>query len=138
MINSRNIEDLLPRTKDKALFFQQQCAEEGIDIIFTSTYRDIESQEALYAQGRTKPGQIVTDARGGDSFHNYRVAFDVVPVVNGKAVWGDKQLWERIGVIGKLCGLEWGGSWKGFKDRPHFQDTNGFTIADYKAGRTTQ
>jgi peptidoglycan L-alanyl-D-glutamate endopeptidase CwlK len=127
----------LPKLCPAALFFQQQCAEEGIDIIFTSTYRDIESQNELYAQGRTKPGRIVTDARGGDSFHNYRVAFDVVPVVNGKAVWDDKLLWERIGGIGRICGLEWGGSWKGFKDRPHFQDTNGFTIADYKAGRTS-
>lgn len=137
MINSRNIDDLLPRTKQKAIMFQRQCAEEKIDIIFTSTYRDNASQDALYAQGRTRPGKIVTEVRGGDSYHNHRVAFDFVPIVNGKAVWDDKILWERCGAIGKECGLEWGGSWKGFKDRPHMQDTNGFTIADYKAGRVT-
>lgn len=137
MINSRDLNELCPRTNKKAMSFRDACAEEGIDIIFTSTYRDKESQDDLYAQGRTKPGQIVTDARGGDSFHNYRVAFDFVPVVAGKAVWNDKLLWERCGAIGQKCGLEWGGSWKGFKDRPHMQDTNGYTIADYKAGRAT-
>lgn len=135
MINSRNVNDLHPRTRDKALMFQQQCAERGIDIIFTSTYRDDESQEALYAQGRTKPGKIVTNVEGGHSFHNYGVAFDFVPVVNGKAVWDDDDLWEQCGVIGARCGLEWGGSWPHFRDRPHMQDTGGYTISDYLLGK---
>lgn len=135
MINSRDPNELHPRTKEKALRFQERCAEEKIDVIFTSTYRDNESQDALYAQGRTRPGKIVTEVRGGYSFHNHRVAFDFVPIVAGKAVWDDKLLWERCGAIGKEVGLEWGGSWKGFKDRPHMQDTNGFGIEDYRNGR---
>ena len=135
MINSRDPSELCPRTKEKALAFKEKCAEQGIEVIFTSTYRDKESQDTLYAQGRTKPGPIVTEVRGGYSFHNHRVAFDFVPVINGKAVWDDKLLWERCGTIGKDCGLEWGGSWKGFKDRPHMQDTNGFSIEDYLAGK---
>lgn len=134
MVNSRDINDLLPRVADKCRDFVAACLDEGIQVTITSTYRDIESQNDLYAQGRTKPGNIVTKAKGGDSFHNWRVAFDFVPVVNGKAVWGDNKLWERCGAIAEKCGLEWGGRWK-FRDMPHCQDTGGYTIADYKAGQ---
>ena len=134
MINSRSLDDLTPETKAKAKALAAGCLLEGIDIIFTSTHRDDESQNALYAQGRTKPGKIVTNAAGGTSYHNYRVAFDVVPVVNGKAIWDDGKLWARIGAVGKLAGLEWGGEWK-FKDKPHFQNTGGLSIAALKAQR---
>ena len=135
MINSRDINDLLPRVADKAREFVAACLDEGIHVTITSTYRDNESQDAIYAEGRTKPGTIKTKAKGGDSFHNYRVAFDFVPVMDGKAVWGDRSLWERCGAIAVRCGLEWGGSWEHFKDMPHCQDTAGYTLADYKAGQ---
>jgi peptidoglycan L-alanyl-D-glutamate endopeptidase CwlK len=134
MINSRDIHALNPRTSAKALDFQVRCANAGIDIIFTSTFRDDESQNSLYAQGRTTPGKRVTNVAGGGSFHNWRVAFDFVPIVNGKAIWDDNDLWERCGVIGEQCGLEWGGRWKKFVDRPHMQDTMGFSIAQYQRG----
>lgn len=134
MLNSRNVDDLNPRTRAKAVLFKDRCTAAGIDIIFTSTFRDAESQNALYAQGRTAPGKIVTKVQGGYSFHNHGVAFDVVPVVNGKAVWDDIGLWGRIGIIGVSCGLEWGGNWERWKDKPHFQDTNGFSITDYIKG----
>ena len=134
MINSRNISDLLPRTAAKAALFKDECAKAGHNIILTSTYRDVESQNALYAQGRTKPGPKVTNAKGGDSFHQYRVAFDFVPVVDGKAVWGDDKAWETCGAIAKRVGLEWGGYWDGFKDKPHCQDLNGYSLDQYKRG----
>ena len=134
MINSRKIEDLrlIPAAKCRA--FIAACAKVGIDVLITSTYRDAESQNALYAQGRTTPGKKVTNARGGDSFHNHRVAFDFVPVVGGKAVWNDDATWKRCGEIAESVGLEWGGSWEKFPDRPHCQYTAGITIAQYKAG----
>lgn len=134
MIASRRIEDLRPRTQAKAALFKAKCAERGIDVIFTATFRDAESQDALYAQGRTAPGKIVTQVRGGYSFHNFAVAVDFVPVVGGKAVWDDDELWERCGAIAEECGLEWGGNWEHFKDRPHLQDTGGYTIEQYRAG----
>lgn len=137
MINSRDINDLAPRVRDKASLFKERCASQGIDILITSTFRDAESQDALYAQGRTAPGKIVTKVQGGYSFHNHGVAFDVVPVVNGKAIWDDLVLWNRIGALGVSCGLEWGGNWERWKDKPHFQDTNGFTIHDYIKGIAT-
>lgn len=135
MINSRDINELYPEVREKAKKLIELCDKEGIDIIITSTYRDFESQNDLYAQGRTKKGKIVTNAKGGESYHNFRVAFDVVPVVNGKAVWNDFRLWRRIGAIGKSLGLEWAGDWKTFKEYPHFQYTKGLSLADFRAGR---
>jgi len=137
MINSRKIEDLrlIPAAKCRA--FIAACAAAGVDVIITSTYRDAESQNALYAQGRTTPGKKVTNVRGGDSFHNHRVAFDFVPVTGGKAVWNDTDIWERCGALAESVGLEWGGRWKKFPDKPHCQDTGGLTIAQYKAGVIT-
>lgn len=134
MINSRKIEDLQLIVAAKCRAFIAACAADDIDVIITSTYRDAESQNALYAQGRTAPGNKVTNVRGGDSLHNWRVAFDFVPVVNGKAIWGDDKLWLRCGQHAERVGLEWGGRWTSFPDRPHCQYTGGLTIAQFKAG----
>lgn len=138
MINSRKIEDLEPIVQDKAREFLAACKEAGIDVIITSTFRDFESQTALYNQGRTTKGAIVTNAKAGYSAHNFKCAFDVVPTRAGKPVWGtsgeDGKLWQRVGKIGQECGLEWGGAWTSFKDMPHFQYTGGYTLAQLRAG----
>lgn len=140
MLNSRKLEDLNPIVEAKARDFLSRCAAEGIDVLVTSTYRDAESQNALFAQGRTAPGKIVTNAKAGQSWHNFRVAFDVVPLRNGKPVWGttgeDLKLWQRLGAIGKACGLEWAGEWRTFREFPHFQYTGGRTLAEFQAGAT--
>lgn len=136
MINSRNINDLHPVVQPLCERFIDECRKSGLDVIITSTYRDIESQNALYAQGRTRPGKIVTNAKGGDSYHNWCVAFDTVPVVHGKPVWDDEGTWLCLGHIGKECGLEWAGNWKGFKEMAHFQFTGGLTLKDFQGGKT--
>jgi peptidoglycan L-alanyl-D-glutamate endopeptidase CwlK len=140
MINSRDVAELHPVVQAKAKAFIAECHAQGIDLIVTSTYRDFASQNALYAQGRTAPGKKVTNAKGGQSFHNFRVAFDIVPMRAGKPVWNtsgaDGDLWRRVGGIGKAHGLEWGGDFKSIKDMPHFQYTNGLTLADFNAGKT--
>jgi peptidoglycan L-alanyl-D-glutamate endopeptidase CwlK len=115
--------------------FVAKCKEQGIEILITSTYRSIQEQDALYAQGRTKPGAIVTNARGGYSFHNFGVAFDIVPIVNGKAQWNSIALFRRCGDIGKSLGLEWAGDWPKFREYCHFQRTQGMTLADFRAGK---
>jgi len=136
MINSRNINDLLPNVKVRVEKFIELCDEEGIDLLITSTYRDNESQEALYEQGRTRPGKIVTNAKPGESWHNYRCAIDVVPLINGKPNWdGSDPIWETIGELGERAGLEWAGRWRTFKELAHFQYTGGLTLADLKAGK---
>ena len=135
MINSRDINDLDPRVASMCLALQDACRDAGIDLLITSTYRDNASQDALYAQGRTAPGKIVTNAKAGQSWHNYRLAFDMVPVVNGKAVWNDAATWERIGNLAESVGLEWAGRWKKFKETAHCQWTGGLTLKELQAGR---
>lgn len=137
MINSRKIEDLLPPVRERVERMIAACKAEGIDILITSTYRDDESQNALYAQGRTKPGIKVTNARAGQSFHNYRCAVDVVPMKNGKPIWNAKDpVWQDIGRLGKAAGLEWAGDWVRFKEFPHFQYTGGVSLAQLQKGAT--
>ncbi len=134
MIESRAIADLHPKVAKMCEAFISACAKEGIDVMITSTYRDYEKQNALYAQGRTKPGKIVTNAKGGQSWHNFRVAFDFVPIVHGKAQWNDIRTFRKCGEIGKKIGLEWAGDWKNFKEYAHLQYTGGKSLAQLRAG----
>lgn len=139
MINSRNIDDLIPEVAAKCRALIAECAKVNIDLLVTSTYRDNESQTVLFNQGRSaaskaKGEKIVTNAAAGSSFHNYRVAFDVVPIIAGKAVWSEPKLWGTIGKLGKSVGLEWAGDWKSFKETAHFQEP-GLTIAKLKGSK---
>lgn len=136
MINSRKLEDLHPKVKAMCEAFIAQCDQAGIDVLITSTYRDLESQAALYAQGRTAPGKIVTKAKPGQSWHNWRVAFDFVPVVAGKAQWNDTATFNKCGEIAESVGLEWAGRWKTFKELAHCQYTGGLTLKDFQAGKS--
>jgi len=135
MINSRKLEDLLPKVKAMAESFIEECDKQGIDVLITSTYRDNESQNALYNQGRTTPGKIVTNAKAGQSYHNYRCALDFVPLVNGKPNWNDTTLFTKCGVIAEACGFIWSGRWKGkLRELAHVQFTNGLKLADLQKG----
>ena len=132
---SRSLDDLLPVVKRKAEEFRKLCADQGMDILIYCTYRSPEEQNGLYAQGRTKPGKIVTNARGGESWHNHRCAFDFVPMVAGKPAWGDTNLYRKAGVIAESVGLEWAGRWTGsLRETAHCQYTGGLTLAQLKAG----
>lgn len=108
---------------------------EGLDMRVDSGYRSFTEQDGLYAKGRTKPGSKVTNARGGESWHNYGVAADIVfNDANGRSSWPDggeyTKLWSRYGEIGQDNGLEWGGSWTSIKDRPHIEYHPGLTASD--------
>lgn len=136
MINSRKLEDLNPKVKSLCEKFISECNKEGIDVLITSTYRDAESQNALYAQGRTTAGKKVTNAKAGQSYHNWRCAFDFVPLINGKAQWNDAKLFTKCGEIAESVGLEWAGRWVKFKELAHCQFTNGLKLSDFQAGKT--
>jgi len=136
MINSRDLKDLHPKVAALCSTFVVKCKDAGIDVLITSTYRDAESQNALYAQGRTTPGAKVTNAKAGQSWHNWRCAFDFVPIVNGKAQWNDTATFEKCGQIAEAIGLEWAGRWKTFKELAHCQYTGGLTLADFQSGKT--
>ena len=117
---------------------------------FAYTLRTFAEQDALFAQGRSKPGKRVTNAKGGQSYHNYGLAIDIVLLVdkdkNGTfetAAWdlktdfdGDKKAdWMEVVQIFKRYGFEWGGDWK-FVDAPHFQKTFGKSIYELRALHT--
>ena len=139
MKNSRSLADLIQPARVRAERFLQAANDNGIDLLVTSTLRDHAAQAELYAQGRTKPGKIVTNAKPGQSWHNWGCALDVVPMRAGKPVWGttgaDLELWQRVGELGEAAGLEWAGRWRRFREFPHFQYTGGLTLADLQAGR---
>jgi peptidoglycan L-alanyl-D-glutamate endopeptidase CwlK len=102
---------------------------------FTHTLRTFAEQRELFAQGRTKAGKIVTQAREGFSYHNYGMAIDIVIIDGKNASWdvkkdfdGDgKSDWIEVVQIFKEYGWEWGGDWR-FKDAPHFQKTLGYSV----------
>lgn len=96
----------------------------GKHLIITCTYRSPEEQQALYAQGRTKPGQIVTQLDGvkQKSNHNYKPsrAIDFAVVIGGKVTWDVKE-YQLVGPYMERHDLIWGGSWPHFKDYPHVE-----------------
>ncbi len=106
----------------------------GIELIVTQAYRSMDEQAHLYAQGRTIAGPIVTNAPPGSSWHEFRKAFDVAILKDGRATWpNDVALWQRIGNIGKQIGLDWGGDFHTIIDRPHFEYHPGQTLAMARA-----
>ena len=112
-----------PRLQKLAAALVQKCAEQGLQIKIGETLRTTAEQDALYAQGRTKPGSIVTNAKGSSysSYHQWGTAFDFYRS-DGLGAYYDKDgFFNKVGAIGTSIGLEWGGNWKSIKDKPHFQ-----------------
>jgi len=122
---NNRINTLHPRIREKVTEFINRAEQElGIKLRITSALRTWDEQATLYNKGRSIPGKIVTWAGPGQSYHNYGLAFDVVEIKNGRAIW-DNPRWSEIGRLGKRLGFEWGGDWTRKLDRPHFQMTFG-------------
>jgi peptidoglycan LD-endopeptidase CwlK len=128
---SASRQGLDPEFAKKLGLFEKTLAGHGIKVILTWGFRSLSAQNELYAKGRTAPGSIVTQARGGYSWHNYGLAADYAFIINGKVTWNGP--WNTFGKIASQCGLEWGGAWTGFKDRPHVQMTGGKTLGHMRA-----
>lgn len=124
------ISKLEPRFAEKIIEFIDVARDAGLNVDALAGLRTFSEQDKLYAQGRSKPGKKVTNAKGGQSWHNYGLAVDVVFKVNGQWSWDEANPWSKLGMIGQQHGLEWGGAWKSSKDRPHFQYTGGVTTKD--------
>lgn len=104
-----------------------QATPTGVHPFITEGMRSFQRSDELYAQGRTKPGQIVTNAPGGSSLHNYGLAIDFVNLVNGKMAWNVDANWMKVVNIFKKYGFAWGGDFHSIKDNPHLEMTFGFT-----------
>lgn len=115
-----------PIIKKRALMVVEKAYDRGIEVLITDAYRSIAEQNKKYAQGRTTAGKIVTNAKGGSSYHNYGLAFDFCLVDgDGLPYWIVNDKWMEVVKIAKELGFEWGGDWTSFKDYPHFQITGG-------------
>lgn len=98
----------------------------GADAKVISGTRSYEEQNALYKKGRFRnPGARVTNARGGQSWHNFGLAWDIGLFDGGQYLTTDAK-YRAVAPIAKVAGLEWGGDWRSFPDAPHYQlDTQG-------------
>ncbi len=146
------MEGLVDEVAEKAELIIEACASVQIKIIVVSSLRSLEEQAKLYRQSRTTReinekiskfrdrgywfladaiervgscnGDHVTNAAPGESWHNYGLAFDAVPIVNGKPAWRylhAQEQWEVYGEAVRQSGMTWGGDWRRFKDYPHAQ-----------------
>ncbi len=115
-----NIATLHARGRPFARALIEKAAGVGITIKVISGMRTFAEQDAIFAQGRTKPERIVSGARGGFSNHNFGIAFDI-GIFEGSRYIPESPKYKAIGALGSDLGLEWGGNWISIKDEPHFQ-----------------
>lgn len=108
---------LHPRFANLISQLENQCAAKGLAIEFSTGYRSAAEQDALYAQGRTTAGSIVTNARGGYSQHNWGIAADFFQNIKGRE-W-ENWFFDTVGPMAESLGMGWGGRWTDFPDRPH-------------------
>ncbi|EDN8713994.1 alkaline phosphatase, partial [Listeria monocytogenes] len=119
-----NVSGMNKSVADKTRNVIKKMAKKGIYLCVAQGYRSSAEQNTLYAQGRTKPGAVVTNAKGGQSNHNYGVAVDLcLYTSDGKnVIWeSTTSRWKTVVSAMKAEGFEWGGDWKSFKDYPHFE-----------------
>jgi len=135
--------ELHPIVEENKNIFINRTAEQNIQVIITEETRSFERQDALYEQGRTAEGNIVTYAQGGESYHNYGLAIDYALMdENGDITWNieydgngnGEPDWFEAADIAKELGFEWGGDWQHFKDYPHLQMTFGLSINQLQRG----
>ena len=159
-LNASRLAPLHPRLKKLGVELIAKCKAQGIDILITQGLRTVEEQDALFAQGRLGLAQVnglrkkasmapigpkentkVTNARGGQSFHNFGLAIDFVPLLSmGKANWNTKDpSWMKVRQIGKALGLRPASEVKPDWDLPHLQlviggKPDGSLVKAYAAG----
>lgn len=145
--SSNNMGGVHPDLKKYTLELITRCYKEGILVQCSSGFRSFEDQARLYGQGRTsywykgkqygnRKEPIVTNAKPGQSVHNYGLAIDYFLVTDDglNAIWTVNTKWKRVAEIGKSMGFEWGGDWKSFPDYPHLQYTKGLSIGQLVRG----
>lgn len=151
--SARNMGAVHPRTREYAMEFIKRAYAAGLKVLITSGLRTMEEQARLYGQGRAsyvyngkqyaRAGNVVTNAKPGQSVHNYGYAVDFALMLDsGAVVWDLKKDdndngrsdWFEAAAIAKSMGFAWGGDWKSFKDYPHI-DLGGLTWSQLATGR---
>ncbi len=130
---------------DKRDVLLGKSAEKGIQVVITEGFRSKKEQNALFAKGRTAKGNIVTNAKAGESYHNYGLAIDfALKNKNGEIIWdmdydgngNGKSDWMEVVELAKSIGFEWGGDWVSFKDYPHLEMNFGVSIQELKKAKS--
>jgi len=128
-----NIITLHPKAQEAARQFLTRLHNAGINARIISGTRTYAEQDELYAKGRTKPGPKVTNAKGGQSNHNFGIAWDIGIFDNQGAYLPESRLYDRAAEVGLIDGLEWGGNWQNFIDKPHYQLVTGLSVATVRS-----
>jgi peptidoglycan L-alanyl-D-glutamate endopeptidase CwlK len=133
------LKTLHPNVRELFYSFINRIAIAGIPIRVTSAKRTIAEQNALYAQGRTAEGPIVTNAYGDNSLHFWGLALDLAPL---KRTWygrtivdTNEDLYAQMAMIGSELGIDWGFQLWHF-DKPHFQYSAGLSLHNFRSGES--
>ncbi len=124
-----DVNALHPYFRDKVLDLIELCRAKGIELAFVETYRTHAKQNEYKGMGKK-----YTRSGGGKSKHQYGLAVDVVPIIDGEAQWDNKPLWLKVGLVGEKLGLRWGGRWRHPFDPGHFEWTGGLNTTALSAG----
>lgn len=139
----RNLKTLEPKAERRfRLWFEDTTnfvseTYPGVTVKVISAHRTWEQQDELYKQGRTKPGPIVTNAKGGQSLHNFSIAVDL-GLFNGDKYLDDtspvlaSRIYKAIASDISEYGMEWGGNWQSIQDEPHYQIYTGLTLSQMR------
>lgn len=125
-----SLEALHPYFRDKVIELISRARQKGIELAVVETYRTRAKQMEYKTMGKK-----YTRTGAGASKHQYGLAVDLVPVVNGEAQWHNRALWYKVGLIGERLGLRWGGRWRRPYDPGHFEWTGGLTTEELAVGK---
>jgi hypothetical protein len=124
-----DLNSLHPYFRDQIVELIKRCKAKGIELSIVEAYRTPSKQHEYKSMGKK-----YTNSGAGRSKHQYGLAIDVVPMVNGVAVWDNTALWRRVGVVGEKLGLRWGGRWRKPYDPGHFEWTGGLSSYHLHSG----
>lgn len=127
--NLKKLNELHPDLRSLTILAWSECElamPDNVKLWIDQALRTFDQSNELYAKGRTVPGDIVTNAKAGQSYHNYGLAFDFHMITNGKDDWSVGPLWRKVADIMKSHGFAWGGDFKSILDQPHFEYTFGY------------
>lgn len=131
--SERNLRTLHLEAQRAARVFLAAFANGPYVVRILSGTRTYAEQDALFAQGRSKPGKIVTKARGGESNHNFGIAWDIGIFINGNYATDNKTYKAAAPIaLAATVGVEWGGNWAEFPDVPHYQLRTGLALKEVR------
>ena len=133
MRTENNIRSLSLAGQSEARQFMQRLSDFNLTVKIISGTRTYKQQDALYEQGRSKPGKKVTWAKAGRSYHNFGMAWDIAVFNSRGAYLTTGKSYERAAKVAMdTKSLFWGGNWTTLRDYPHYQLRTEFQLAQIR------